>query len=126
MYSPFPFRSLPKLPIHEDSGVHQNPQYTGQHHFHPVVHDHDYCERIVINVSMTYLAHPYPFFRICSEVQHEINKISNEEKRRNEPHAHAHVVECRFGKMGKDATFHIPSLKCKRFLDSRLLVISDC
>jgi len=43
--------SLPKLPIHEDSGVHQNPQYTGQHHFHPVVHDHDYCERIVINVG---------------------------------------------------------------------------
>ena len=45
------FRSLPKLTAHEDEGVHQNPQYTGQHHFHPVVHDHDFCERVVINVS---------------------------------------------------------------------------
>jgi len=45
------FRSLPKISAHEDGGVHQNPQYTGQHHFHPVKHDHDYCERIVINVS---------------------------------------------------------------------------
>jgi len=44
-------RSLPKLTAHEDEGVHQNPQYTGQHHFHPVVHDHDFCERVVINVS---------------------------------------------------------------------------
>ncbi len=44
-------RSLPKLAAHEDDGVHQNPQYTGQHHFHPVKHDHDYCERVVINVS---------------------------------------------------------------------------
>ena len=43
-------RSLPKLPTHEEEGVHQNPQYTGQHHFHPVPHDHDYCERVVINV----------------------------------------------------------------------------
>ncbi|CAB4064881.1 KCNA1 [Lepeophtheirus salmonis] len=25
--------------------------YTGQHHFHPVIHDHDYCERVVINVG---------------------------------------------------------------------------
>jgi len=45
-------RSLPKLTAHEDEGVHQNPQYTGQHHFHPVVHDHDFCERVVINVSI--------------------------------------------------------------------------
>merc|ERR1719295_2147091 len=44
-------RSLPKLSAHEEEGVHQNPQYTGQHHFHPVVHDHDYCERVVINVG---------------------------------------------------------------------------
>jgi len=43
--------SLPKLSAHEEEGVHQNPQYTGQHHFHPVVHDHDYCERVVINVG---------------------------------------------------------------------------
>jgi potassium voltage-gated channel Shaker-related subfamily A protein len=43
--------SLPKLTAHEDEGVHQNPQYTGQHHFHPVVHDHDFCERVVINVG---------------------------------------------------------------------------
>lgn len=47
----FIFRSLPKLTAHEDEGVHQNPQYTGQHHFHPVVHDHDCCQRVVINVS---------------------------------------------------------------------------
>ena len=46
------FRSLPKLTAHEDEGVHQNPQYTGQHHFHPVVHDHDYCERVIVNVSL--------------------------------------------------------------------------
>ena len=45
------FRELPKLSAHEEEGVHQNPQYTGQHHFHPVPHDHDYCERVVINVS---------------------------------------------------------------------------
>ena len=45
------FRELPKLSAHEEEGVHQNPQYTGQHHFHPVPHDHDYCEPVVINVS---------------------------------------------------------------------------
>ena len=45
------FRELPKLSAHEEEGVHQNPQYTGQHHFHPVPHDHDTCERVVINVS---------------------------------------------------------------------------
>ena len=44
-------RSLPKICGHEEEGVHQNPQYTGQHHFHPVPHDHDFCERVVINVS---------------------------------------------------------------------------
>ena len=49
------FRSLPKLTAHEDEGVHQNPQYTGQHHFHPVVHDHDFCERVVINVRFFFL-----------------------------------------------------------------------
>ena len=48
----FCYRSLPKLSAHEEDGVHQNPQYTGQHHFHPVVHDHDYCERVVINVRL--------------------------------------------------------------------------
>ena len=45
-------RSLPKICGHEEEGVHQNPQYTGQHHFHPVPHDHDFCERVVINVIM--------------------------------------------------------------------------
>ena len=45
------FRSLPKISSHEEEGVHQNPQYTGHHHFHPVPHDHDFCERVVINVS---------------------------------------------------------------------------
>jgi len=44
-------RSLPKISRDEEEGVHQNPQYTGQHHFHPVPHDHDFCERVVINVS---------------------------------------------------------------------------
>jgi len=44
-------RSLPKIDTHTDDGVHQNPQYTGQHHFHPVPHDHDFCERVIINVS---------------------------------------------------------------------------
>jgi len=46
-----PVKSLPKICGHEEEGVHQNPQYTGQHHFHPVPHDHDFCERVVINVS---------------------------------------------------------------------------
>ena len=55
-------RSLPKLTAHEDEGVHQNPQYTGQHHFHPVVHDHDFCERVVINVSPSV----YIYFRNTS------------------------------------------------------------
>ena len=45
-------RSLPKISSHEEEGVHQNPQYTGHHHFHPVPHDHDFCERVVINVSL--------------------------------------------------------------------------
>lgn len=44
-------KSLPKISREEEEGVHQNPQYTGPHHFHPVPHDHDYCERVVINVS---------------------------------------------------------------------------
>ena len=48
-------RSLPKICGHEEEGVHQNPQYTGQHHFHPVPHDHDFCERVVINVNFHFL-----------------------------------------------------------------------
>ena len=55
-------RSLPKINAHEDEGVHQNPQYTGQHHFHPVPHDHDYCERVVINVSFHLFTKQYLTF----------------------------------------------------------------
>jgi len=45
------FRSLPKTSPFETDGTHQNPHYTGQHHFHPIHHDHESCERIVINAS---------------------------------------------------------------------------
>ena len=53
-------RSLPKISSHEEEGVHQNPQYTGHHHFHPVPHDHDFCERVVINVSQGHRARYQP------------------------------------------------------------------
>ena len=66
-------RSLPKICGHEEEGVHQNPQYTGQHHFHPVPHDHDFCERVVINVSQGHRARYQPivflfplYFLLCN------------------------------------------------------------
>lgn len=35
-----------------DDKVHRNPHYTGQHHFQSGLHDHDFCERVVINVKI--------------------------------------------------------------------------
>lgn len=47
----FSFRSLPKLSSQDEEGgaVHG---FGGAHaHFEPIPHDHDFCERVVINVS---------------------------------------------------------------------------
>ena len=44
-------RSLPKLSSQDDDGSHAQPNYTGASNFEPIPHDHDSCERVVINVS---------------------------------------------------------------------------
>ncbi|XP_076225503.1 potassium voltage-gated channel protein Shaker isoform X1 [Nomia melanderi] len=44
-------RSLPKLSSQDEDGPNPHTQYTGVTHFEPIPHDHDFCERIVINVS---------------------------------------------------------------------------
>ncbi|KAF2346609.1 hypothetical protein FHG87_022635, partial [Trinorchestia longiramus] len=41
--------SLPKLSSQDDDGSHQQANYTGTSNFEPIPHDHDSCERVVIN-----------------------------------------------------------------------------
>ncbi|XP_048506133.1 potassium voltage-gated channel protein Shaker isoform X2 [Athalia rosae] len=44
-------QSLPKLSSQDEDGPNPHTQYTGVTHFEPIPHDHDFCERVVINVS---------------------------------------------------------------------------
>ena len=44
-------RSLPKLASHDDDEGNNPNQYLGVGTFEPIPHDHDFCERVVINVS---------------------------------------------------------------------------
>ncbi|KAL7289216.1 hypothetical protein TKK_0017155 [Trichogramma kaykai] len=44
-------RSLPKLLSQDDLGYNSYKRYAGLTHFEPIPHDHDFCERVVINVS---------------------------------------------------------------------------
>ncbi|XP_060832928.1 potassium voltage-gated channel protein Shaker isoform X2 [Bombus pascuorum] len=44
-------RSLPKLSSQDEDGPNPHTQYTGVTQFEPIPHDHDFCERVVINVS---------------------------------------------------------------------------
>ncbi|CAB0021032.1 unnamed protein product [Nesidiocoris tenuis] len=49
--------SLPKLSSQDDDGpTSQGHQYSGVVNFEPIPHDHDFCERVVIN------AHTAPSF----------------------------------------------------------------
>ncbi|XP_046390929.1 potassium voltage-gated channel protein Shaker isoform X1 [Ischnura elegans] len=43
--------SLPKLSSQDEEGPAAHAPYSGVAHFEPIPHDHDYCERVVINVS---------------------------------------------------------------------------
>ncbi|KAK0176592.1 hypothetical protein PV328_000711 [Microctonus aethiopoides] len=43
--------SLPKLSNQDEEGANPHTQYSGVTHFEPIPHDHDFCERVVINVS---------------------------------------------------------------------------
>ncbi|XP_022921101.1 potassium voltage-gated channel protein Shaker isoform X1 [Onthophagus taurus] len=43
--------SLPKLSSQDEDGHTPHSQFTGVAHFEPIPHDHDFCERVVINVS---------------------------------------------------------------------------
>ncbi|XP_069990718.1 potassium voltage-gated channel protein Shaker [Penaeus vannamei] len=45
------FRSLPKITSQDDDGPNNQTPYTGAGNFEPIPHDHDFCERVVINVS---------------------------------------------------------------------------
>lgn len=46
------FRSLPKLSSQDDEGpTPQTLHLTGTGHFEPIPHNHQDCERVVINVS---------------------------------------------------------------------------
>ncbi|KAH1004353.1 hypothetical protein HUJ04_004118 [Dendroctonus ponderosae] len=46
-----PIPSLPKLSSQDEDGHTPHSQFTGVAHFEPIPHDHDFCERVVINVS---------------------------------------------------------------------------
>ncbi|RZF40127.1 hypothetical protein LSTR_LSTR011255 [Laodelphax striatellus] len=47
-----PGRSLPKISSQDEDGpAGHSHQYPGVVHFEPIPHDHDFCERVVINVS---------------------------------------------------------------------------
>ncbi|XP_059490701.1 potassium voltage-gated channel protein Shaker-like isoform X2 [Neocloeon triangulifer] len=45
-----PYRSLPKLSSQDEDGP-QHREFSGVVNFEPIPHDHDFCERVVINVS---------------------------------------------------------------------------
>ena len=49
-HSPFHFRSLPKSNLHDDDGGGGHTQVQVSN-FEPIPHEHDFCERVVINVS---------------------------------------------------------------------------
>lgn len=44
-------RSLPKLSSQDEEGG-GGPNFGTHAHFEPIPHDHDFCERVVINVSV--------------------------------------------------------------------------
>ncbi|XP_069954067.1 potassium voltage-gated channel protein Shaker isoform X2 [Cherax quadricarinatus] len=45
------YKSLPKLSSQDDDGPNTQSNYTGTGNFEPIPHDHDFCERVVINIS---------------------------------------------------------------------------
>lgn len=47
----FTYRSLPKLSSQDEEGGAGHGYGGGPQHFEPIPHDHDFCERVVINVS---------------------------------------------------------------------------
>ncbi|CAL4062781.1 unnamed protein product, partial [Meganyctiphanes norvegica] len=47
----FENKSLPKISSQDDDGPNAPSNYTGTGTFEPIPHDHDFCERVVINVS---------------------------------------------------------------------------
>jgi len=47
----FIHRSLPKLSSQDEEGGAGHGFGGGPQHFEPIPHDHDFCERVVINVS---------------------------------------------------------------------------
>jgi hypothetical protein len=49
------YRSIPKLLNRDDDRPNHQNEYRGVTHFEPIPHDHDFCERIVINVSMNFM-----------------------------------------------------------------------
>ena len=55
MISIFTFRSLPKLSSQDEEGGAGHGFGAGPQHFEPIPHDHDFCERVVINVSFFFV-----------------------------------------------------------------------
>lgn len=60
------YRSLPKLSSQDEEGGAGHGFGGGINHFEPIPHDHDFCERVVINVSkittnLIYLIYFYSF-----------------------------------------------------------------
>lgn len=47
------YRSLPKLSSQDEEGGAGHGFGGGPQHFEPIPHDHDFCERVVINVSIS-------------------------------------------------------------------------
>lgn len=55
-----PDRSLPKLSSQDEEGGAGHGFGGGPQHFEPIPHDHDFCERVVINVSPSWLCNYLP------------------------------------------------------------------
>lgn len=56
--SNFHFRSLPKLSSQDDDGADSKKKEVPQ--FEPIPHDHNFCERVVINVCRSFAINPPP------------------------------------------------------------------
>ncbi|KOX78401.1 Potassium voltage-gated channel protein Shaker [Melipona quadrifasciata] len=59
-------RSLPKLSSQDEDGPNPHTQYTGVTQFEPIPHDHDFCERVVINIKTKGKSDYYPLSRSYS------------------------------------------------------------
>ncbi|RZC33041.1 potassium voltage-gated channel protein Shaker, partial [Asbolus verrucosus] len=67
--------SLPKLSSQEEDGHTPHSQFTGVAHFEPIPHDHDFCERVVINVSASRRGRRRKLMRVMFVVSKQVSGL---------------------------------------------------